>query len=148
MKVVLLDDVKALGKRGQVVEVAEGYARNFLLPRNLVAEANAGALAIIAQQKKALEKREAVVLAEARDLASKIEQTPLALKMKAGGNGKLFGAITNTDVADAIASSLAVSVDKHKIEIKNHIKALGSFPVEIKLHKNVVAKATITVIAA
>lgn len=148
MKVILLSDVKALGKKGAVVEVAEGYARNFLLPRNLAAEANKGTLTVLTEQKKAQEKRDQQVLAEAQELASKIEQTPLAVKAKAGGNGKLFGAITNADVADAINHALAVPVDKHKIEIKSQIKALGSYPVEIKLHKNVVAKATISVVAA
>jgi large subunit ribosomal protein L9 len=148
MKVILLGDVKALGKKGDVVEVAEGYARNFLLPRNLASEANKGALAAHADQKRAQEKREAQTLADAKELASKIESTQLAVKAKAGGNGKLFGAVTNADVADAIATALAVDVDKHKIEIKSQIKALGSYPVEIKLHRNVVAKATISVVSA
>ncbi|MGC2130848.1 MAG: 50S ribosomal protein L9 [Candidatus Aquilonibacter sp.] len=148
MKVILLSDVKALGKKGDVVDVAEGYARNFLLPRNLVSEANKGALAVHADQKRAVEKREAQTLAEAKELASKIESTQLAVKAKAGGNGKLFGAVTNADVASAIATTLAVDVDKHKIEIKSQIKALGTYPVEIKLHRNVVAKATINVVSA
>jgi large subunit ribosomal protein L9 len=148
MKVILLSDVKALGKKGDVVDVAEGYARNFLLPRSLVSEANKGALALHADQKRALEKREAQTLADAKELATKIESTQLAVKAKAGGNGKLFGAVTNADVASAIANTLAVDVDKHKIEIKSQIKALGSYPVEIKLHRNVVAKATINVVSA
>jgi large subunit ribosomal protein L9 len=148
MKVILLSDVKTLGKKGDVVEVAEGYGRNFLLPRNLASEANKGALAAHADQKRAQEKREAQTLADAKELATKIENTALAVKAKAGGNGKLFGAVTNADVADAIATALAVDVDKHKIEIKSQIKALGSYPVEIKLHRNVVAKATISVVSA
>jgi len=148
MKVILLGDVKALGKKGDVVEVAEGYARNFLLPRNLASEANKGALAAHADQKRANEKKEAQSLSDAKDLANKIEQTKLAVKAKAGGNGKLFGAVTNADVADAIHDALSVAVDKHKIEIKSQIKALGAYPVEVKLHKNVVAKATINVVAA
>ena len=148
MKVILLSDVKTLGKKGDVVEVAEGYGRNFLLPRSLASEANKGALALHADQKRAQEKREAQTLADAKELATKIESTQLAVKVKAGGNGKLFGAITNTDVADAISTALAVDVDKHKIEIKSQIKALGSYPVEIKLHRNVVAKATISVVSA
>jgi large subunit ribosomal protein L9 len=148
MKVILLSDVKALGKKGDVVDVAEGYARNFLLPRSLVSEANKGALAVHADQKRAVEKREAQTLADAKELATKIESTQLAVKAKAGGNGKLFGAVTNADIASAIASTLAVDVDKHKIEIKSQIKALGSYPVEIKLHRNVVAKATINVVSA
>ena len=148
MKVILLSDVKALGKKGDVVEVAEGYGRNFLLPRSLASEANKGSLAAHADQKRAQEKRDAQHLADAKELASKLEQTQLAVKAKAGGNGKLFGAVTNADVADAIHSALSVPIDKHKIEIKSQIKALGSYPVEIKLHKNVVAKATISVVAA
>jgi large subunit ribosomal protein L9 len=148
MKVILLSDVKTLGKKGDVVDVAEGYGRNFLLPRSLASEANKGALAAHADQKRAQEKREAQTLADAKELATKIETTQLAVKAKAGGNGKLFGAVTNADVADAIANALAVDVDKHKIEIKSQIKALGSYPVEIKLHRNVVAKATISVVSA
>ncbi len=148
MKVILLGDVKALGKKGEVVEVAEGYARNFLLPRNLASEANRGSLAAHADQKRANEKKEAQQLADAKDLADKIEQTKLAVKAKAGGNGKLFGAVTNADVANAIHDALSVAVDKHKIEIKSQIKALGAYPVEVKLHKNVVAKATINVVSA
>jgi len=148
MKVILLGDVKALGKKGDVVEVAEGYARNFLLPRSLASEANKGALAAHADQKRANEKKEAQQLADAKELANKLEQTKLAVKAKAGGNGKLFGAVTNADVADAIHDALSVSVDKHKIEIKSQIKALGAYPVEVKLHKNVVAKATINVVSA
>ncbi len=148
MKVVLLSDVASLGKKGDVVEVAEGYARNFLVPRKFATEASKGALAVLGDQRKAQERRDAQQLADARDLASRLEASKLAVKAKAGGNGKLFGAVTNADVADAIHDSLSVSIDKHKIEIKNQIKALGSYPVEIKLHKNVVAKTTVDVVAA
>lgn len=148
MKVILLSDVKTLGKKGDVVEVAEGYGRNYLVPRALASEANKGALALHADQKRAQERRDAQTLADAQEIATKIESTPLAVKVKAGGNGKLFGAVTNADVADAIASALSIDVDKHKIEFKSQIKALGSYPVEIKLHRNVVAKATISVVSA
>jgi len=148
MKVILLEDVKTLGKKGDVVEVAEGYGRNYLLPRSLASEANKGALAAHADQKRAQEKREAQTLQDAKSLADQIEQSTLAVRAKAGGNGKLFGAVTNADVADAIHDALSVAVDKHKIEIKSQIKALGAYPVEIKLHKNVVAKATINVVSA
>jgi large subunit ribosomal protein L9 len=148
MKLVLLSDVKALGKVGDVVDVAEGYGNNFLLPRKLAVEANKGAMALLEAQKKAQIKREAQTLAEAKTLAERLETAKIAVSAKAGGNGKLFGAVTNGDVADAIERELAVIVDRHKIEIKTSIKALGSYPVEIKLHKNVVAKATLSVIAA
>ena len=148
MKLILLSDVKALGKQGQVVEVAEGYARNFLLPRKLAAEANKGALAMLDDQKRAQAKRDAESLAQTKELAALLESKSVAVPAKAGGNGKLFGAVTNADVADAIEKAFNVEVDKHKIEIKSQIKALGAYPVEVKLHKNVVAKATINVVAA
>jgi len=148
MKLVLLSDVKALGKTGEIVDVAEGYANNFLLPRKLAVEANKSAMAVLEAQKKAAHKREAQSLAEAKTLAEKLEAAKIAVSAKAGGNGKLFGAVTNADVADAIARELDVNLDRHKIEIKSAIKALGSYPVEIKLHKNVVAKATLSVVAA
>ncbi len=148
MKVILLDDVASLGHKGDVVDVAEGYARNFLLPRSLAREASKGALAVLGEQKKAHDKREAQVLADARELASRIEAAKLAVAARAGGNGKLFGAVTNADVAAAIAAAISVPIDKHKVDIKRQIKSLGSYPVEVKLHKSVVAKTTVDVVAS
>ncbi len=148
MKLVLFTDVKALGKRGDVVDVADGYARNFLLPRKLAGEADKGALARLDAQARAQERRQSQELAEAQALASRLESAKLAVKAKAGGNGKLFGAVTNADVASAIAGALSIEIDKHKIELLSQIKALGSYPVEIKLHKNVVAKAVVDVLPA
>ena len=148
MKLILLGDVKALGKKGQIVEVAEGYARNFLLPRGLATEASKGALTMLDEQKKAKVKREAQALDETKQLAKLLESKPVAVRAKAGGNGKLFGAVTNADIATAISAAFSVAVDKHKIEVKNSIKALGSYPVEIRLGKNIVAKTTVSVVAA
>ncbi len=148
MKLVLFEDVTALGKRGDVVDVADGYARNFLLPRKLAGEADKGALAQLDAQHKAKERRTALELAEAQALAARIESAKLAVKAKAGGNGKLFGAVTNADVASAIAGALSIEVDRHKIELRSQIKALGSYPVEIRLHKNVVAKTMVDVVSA
>jgi large subunit ribosomal protein L9 len=147
VKLVLLSDVKTLGKKGDVVDVADGYARNFLLPRKLAGEADRGALAQLDAQHQARRRREAQELAEARALAARIESAKLTVRAKAGGSGKLFGAITNADVASAIAAVLAIEVDKHKIGLGNQIKSLGTYAVEIKLHKSVVAKATVDVVA-
>lgn len=148
MKLILLGDVKALGKKGDLVDVAEGYARNFLLPRKLAIEANKGALTMLTEQKKASQKREAQMLAETQEMAKLLESKPVAVRAKAGGNGRLFGTVTNADIAEAITQTFSVSVDKHKIEVKNAIKALGSYPVEIRLGKNIVAKTTVSVVAA
>jgi large subunit ribosomal protein L9 len=148
MKLVLYSDVKALGKRGDVVDVADGYARNFLLPRKLAGEADKGALAQLDAQQKAHQRREAQELADARALAARLESATLTIEAKAGENGKLFGAVTNADVAGAIARSLSVAIDKHKIELAGQIKAIGSYPVEIRLNKNVIARAAVDVVRA
>lgn len=148
MKVILLGDVKALGHKGEVVDVAEGYARNYLLPRSLAREASKGALAVLGEQKKAGQRREAQLLADAQMLSQRITAAKLAIPVRAGSNGKLFGAVTNADVAAAINVALSAAIDKHKIEIKGQIKSLGSYPVEVRLHKNVVAKATVDVVSA
>jgi large subunit ribosomal protein L9 len=148
VRLILLTDVEALGKRGDVVDVADGYARNFLLPRKLAGEADKGALAQLDAQHRAVQRRESQELADARSLAERLESAKLAIPAKAGENGKLFGAVTNADVAAAIAAALSVAIDKHKIELAGQIKALGSYPVEIKIHKNVVAKATVDVVPA
>jgi large subunit ribosomal protein L9 len=148
MKLILLSDVKALGKKGDLVDVAEGYARNFLLPRKLATEANKGALTMLSEQKAAKQKREAQQVAETQEMAKLLESKPVAVRAKAGGNGRLFGTVTNADIAEAISQTFSVSVDKHKIEVKNAIKALGTYPIEIRLGKNIVAKTTVSVVAA
>jgi large subunit ribosomal protein L9 len=147
MKVILLEDVKALGRRGDVVDVAEGYAQNFLLPKGLAAEASKGALASLDQQKKAQARREAEERAAAEALAKLLESKPVHVTAKAGGNGKLFGAITNAQIAESIAATFDVTLDRHKIELKDAIKALGSYPVSVRLGKNIVAKTTVNVVA-
>ncbi|HEY1726834.1 MAG TPA: 50S ribosomal protein L9 [Candidatus Baltobacteraceae bacterium] len=148
MRVILLSDVKALGKRGAIVEVAEGYANNFLIPKKLAAEASAGALATLEQQNKAKAKRQAEDLAQSQELARILESKPLSVQARAGGNGKLFGTITNAQIADAIQRSFDIALDRHKIELKTPIKAVGTYPVEVKLGNNVTAKATVEVVPA
>ncbi len=148
MKLILLDDVKTLGKAGAVVEVAEGYARNFLLPRKLAAEASKGTLSVLADKKRAQSKRENEALAATKSLAELLESKPVSVRAKCGGNGRLFGAVTNGHIADAIRDVFDVAVDRHKIDQKAGIKALGSYPVEIRLGNNIVAKTTVNVVAA
>ena len=148
MRVILLGDVKSLGKTGTVVEVAEGYANNYLIPKKLAAEASSGALATLEQQKKAKAKRHAEDVAQAQELARLLESKTLSVPARAGGNGKLFGTITNAQIADAIQRNFDVALDRHKIELKTPIKAVGTYPIEVKLGNNVTAKATIEVVAA
>jgi len=147
MEVILREHVEHLGNRGDVVKVAEGYARNFLLPRKLATEASKGALSALDEQKKAHDKREAESLAETRAMAELLESKPVVVRAKAGGSGRLFGAVTTADVARAFAQTFSVPVDKHKIEMKTAIKSVGTYPVEIRLGRSVVAKATVDVVA-
>jgi large subunit ribosomal protein L9 len=148
MRVILLTDIKSLGTAGAVVDVTDGYARNYLLPRKLAAEASLGAIAMLEAKRRSKARQDAEELAEAQALAGKLEGAQLNVAVKAGGNGRLFGTVTGADVAQAIASEFSVEVDRHKIELPDAIKALGSYPVEIKLAKNVVAKTTIKVVPA
>jgi large subunit ribosomal protein L9 len=148
MKIILLSDVKPLGSTGTVVEVADGYARNFLLPRGLAAEASKGSLALLEQQRRAKARRDAEAVANAEALGKQLDDLTLTVPVKAGGNGRLFGAVTNANVADAIHAALGVEIDRHKIDVPENIKSLGSYPVEIRLAKNIVSKTTVKVVAA
>jgi len=146
MKVILLSDVASLGKRGAVVNVADGYANNFLFPRKYAAEASDGALKMLEQQNKAKARKQAEEVANAQEVATQLEATTLKVTAKAGGNGRLFGTITNANVAEAIREQLAVTIDRHKIEMKDGIKALGTYAVQIRLGSNIIAKTSVQVV--
>jgi large subunit ribosomal protein L9 len=148
MKVILMSDVKPLGTTGAVVDVAAGYARNYLLPRGLAAEASQGAIALLEQQKRAKSRREAEAQADAENLAKVLEGKQILVSAKSGGNGRLFGTVTSAQVAEAISTELNLAVDRHKIEMPDNIKSLGSYPVEIKLGKGIIAKTTVKVVPA
>ena len=147
MKLILLDDVKALGTKGTVVDVAEGYARNFLLPRKLAAEASKGELAKLAEQKKAQNKREAETRAQAEALKAQLEAKTVSVPAKSGENGKLFGAITSTQIAEAVNAAFGVEIDRHKIELKESLKSLGVYNVPLRIAKNLIATLKIEVVA-
>jgi large subunit ribosomal protein L9 len=148
MKVILLNDVKSLGTTGVVLEVADGYARNYLLPRGLAAEASKGSLALLEQQRKAKARRDAEAIADAQELAGKLEAAVISVSAKSSGNGRLFGGVTNANVSEAIHRDLGIEIDRHKIEVPDNIKSLGSYPIEIRLGKSIVAKTTVKVVAA
>lgn len=146
MKIILLQDVKKLGKRGDLVEVAEGYARNFLFPRKLAAEATQGSINQLEQEKSALNRKKAKELEAAQVLAKKLSNTQLTLSVKAGDQGKLFGSITNKDISEALGKQHQVTVDRRKVELGEPIKALGTYEVAIKLVPEVEAKLVIKVV--
>jgi large subunit ribosomal protein L9 len=147
VKVILTNDVKPLGSRGAVVDVKDGYANNFLLPQRLAVPATPGAMKQLEQLQHAKKRKQAEEVANAQEVADKLETMTLRVGAKAGGNGRLFGTVTNANVADAIQEQLGITIDRHKIEMKDGIKALGTYPVEIRLGNNVLAKSAIQVVA-
>ncbi|HTJ24863.1 MAG TPA: 50S ribosomal protein L9 [Candidatus Limnocylindria bacterium] len=147
MKVILTSDVKPLGTRGQLVDVKDGYANNYLLRQNLAVVATPGAMKQLEQQQNAKKRKQAEEVANAQEVATQLEQTTIRVPAKAGGNGRLFGTVTNAQVADALLEQLGVTIDRHKIEMKDGIKALGTYPVEIRLGNNIVAKSAVQVVA-
>ena len=147
MKVVLLEDVKSLGKKGDVVEVKEGYARNFLFPQKKGVEATQGNLTTLKHQKENEAKLAAEQLAAARELAEQVEKFNLELKIKGGEGGKTFGSVSGKEIADELKKASGLDVDKKKIVLAEPIKKFGEYEVPLKLHKDVTAKLKVKVIA-
>ena len=148
MKVNLLQDVKSLGKKGELVSASDGYARNYLFPRGLAKEANAQAMNEFNNKAQAQKFHAAEQLQAARDTAAGLEGKTVKITAKAGANGKLFGSVTSKDVAAALKSQFGVETDKRKIALQEEIKAFGTFTAEIKIHKDVSAKIYIQVTEA
>lgn len=146
MKVVLLEDVKSLGKKGELVNTSDGYARNYLLPRKLAKEANAQAMN---ELKNAAESKAFKIKTDtenAKAAAAKLQDKTIKIQARAGQKGKLFGKVTAKEVAEAISRQFNVDVDKRKVTIDGDIKAFGSYKAEIKLYTGVVATVTVMVI--
>ena len=148
MKVILLQDVKKLGNKGDVVNVNDGYARNFLLPRNLASEATQEAMNVLKQEKKAQAKKEQEELEAAQQLEKELKNKKVTIAVKAGEGGRLFGSVSNKDIAKAIASQLKYKIDRRKILLEEPIRILGSQQVPIKIHSNVTAHLTVQVTEA
>lgn len=147
MKVVLLQDVKALGKKGDVVEVKEGYAKNMLLPKKLGIEATPKALNDLKLQKANADKKAAEALAAAKELGAKLESAPVKVAVKMGAGGKVFGSVSTKEIAEAIQKELGLEVDKKKISTDGAIKDAGTYTVGVKLHPEVTAKVKVLVAA-
>lgn len=145
MKVVLLKDVPGLGTRGQVRDVRDGYARNYLLPRGLAAEATAGNVRSLEGQKKAVEDRTKRERDDAEQLAAQLSQTLIEIRVRAGEGGRLFGAVTAQNVADALAGQ-GVRVSKKQVELDDPIKTAGSYKVPIRISQGVVAQVDLNVV--
>jgi large subunit ribosomal protein L9 len=133
MKVILQQDVKGQGKKGQMVEVAEGYGRNYLLPRGLAVPATADAMNTMRLQEKAKRAEEARLKAEALDMAERLKNVQVKVAARAGANGKLFGAVTSKEVSDALKDQHNIDIGKQKIVLEEPIKAYGSYQLKAKL---------------
>lgn len=147
MKVILLQDVKGSGKKDQILEVAEGYARNFLLPRKLAREATAEALNSIEKAKEAQQHREDVKKAEADHKARELKGKLVVVKAKAGEGGRLYGSVTAQEIADALREQHGIDVDRRKIELEEPIRAAGQTTFGIRLSAGVVTRMLLNVVA-
>lgn len=148
MEIVLLEDVKTLGKKGQIVKVNDGYARNFILPKKLGVEATSKNLNDLKLQKANEARVAAEQLAAAKELAEKIEKLSVTLTMKAGENGKAFGSISGKEIAAAAADQLKLEIDKKKLVLPEPLKTFGTHQVPIKLHRDVTAKLAVKIVEA
>ncbi len=144
MKVILLQDVKGKGKKGQMIEVSDGYARNFMLPKKMAMEATADAINTMRMNDKATQERIAREKAEALAVSKQLREMTLVVKAKGGGAGRLFGSVTNAEIADALAKS-GVKLDKRKIVISETIKNVGTYTVTCKLGYEISAPLTVKI---
>ena len=145
MKVILLEDVKALGKKGQIVNVNDGYARNFILPKKLGLEANNKNLNDLKLKKAKDEKIAQEQLEEAQELGKKIEAGKVELAIKVGEGGRTFGSVSTKEIAAAVKEQMGYDIDKKKIQLKEAIKTLGTHNVPVKLHTKVTAELKVVV---
>lgn len=147
MKVILLSDVKGTGKKDQIVEVSDGYARNFLLPRKLAREATNEALNAIDTAKRAAKHRDDVKREQAEQKARELKGKVVVLRLRAGENGRLYGSVTNEQIADALREQHGVEVDKRKIELEEPVKAVGQVLATVRLAAGVSTRMIVNIVA-
>ncbi len=145
MEIILLEDVKSLGKKGEIVKVNDGYARNFILPKKLGVEKTDKAMHELKLQKAAEAKRQQEILEEAQALAKNIEAGSITLKIKAGEGGRTFGSVSTKEIAVALKEQLKLEVDKKKLQLADPIRNFGTYHVPVRLHPKVTAEITVKV---
>lgn len=145
MKVILQQEVKKVGKKGDIIEVSEGYARNYLLPQKLAIPATNSNVNNAQQQKDAEQRKIQRAVDEARVMASQLSKVEVTLSVKTGEGGKMFGSVTAKDIADALVAQQGIDLDKRKIELKDAIKSPGTYPIAIKIHPEVSAQIQVHV---
>lgn len=146
MKVILLENVKGLGKKGELVKAKDGYARNFLLPKGKAKEATQGNVKELKERKKAKKIKKEEELEEAKELAEKISSLTVKIKSKSGEGGKLFGSVTTKDIATKLKKQHNIKIDKRKIVLDDNIKSLGARFVKVKVYPDVIAKLKVEVV--
>ena len=145
MKVILMQDVKGKGKKGQMIEVSDGYARNYMLPRKIATEATADAVNTMRMNNKAAAEKAARERAEALEISKKLRDMTLVVTAKGGGAGRLFGSVTNQEIADALQKKTGIKLDKRKIIISDPIKNIGTYTVTCKLGYEINAPLTVKI---
>ena len=145
MKVILLQDVKSKGKKGQMLEISDGYARNFLLPKKLAIEATPDAINTMRMNDKAAAERAAKERAEALEISHKLREMTLVVTAKGGGAGKLFGSVTSQEIADALKAKSGITIEKRKIVLSDSIKNVGTYTVQCKLGYEITAPLTVKI---
>lgn len=145
MKVILTQDIKGRGKKGQLVEVSDGYARNFLMPRGLAQEATKENLNVMHGKQEAEAYKKQMALDDAKELAKKLGELTVEIKAKSGENGKLFGSVTSKEIVEELLGAHHIKIDKKKLVLPDGIKTLGTTEVEIKLHPGVSARLKVSV---
>ncbi len=146
-KLILTHEVTGLGAPGDVVEVRDGYARNYLLPRGLATAWTSGAQKQVDAIRTARRKREIATVEDARAVRDALQASTVRVAVRSGGNGRLFGSVTTADIADAVAAAGGPALDRRKIEVPQPIKALGAYKVQVRLHEQVVANLAVEVVA-
>ena len=147
MKVILTEDIKGVGKKDEIINANDGYARNFLLPRKLAVEANAQNMALLQGRKDSANFKKEQEKENAIKLKDKLSKIMLKIKVKAGGNGKIFGSITSKEISTELKNQYSLEVDKKKILLKEPIKEIGVFNIEIKLYEGIIGKLKIDIIS-
>ena len=147
MKVILLQDIKGVGKKDQIINANDGYARNYLFPKKLAVEANAGNLGNLKAKQESNQYRKDVEKEEATKLANKLKDITLVLKVKAGENGKIFGGVTSKEISENLKAQYKIEIDKKKIILSETIKVLGTTIVDIKLYEGTIGKLKVQIIA-
>lgn len=145
MKLILLADIKGVGKKDDVINASDGYARNFLLPRKLAVLADSGNMSKLNDKKASQAHKKELELNEAKQIAEKINKIELQIKVKAGENGKIFGGVTNKEISEELKKAYNIEIDKKKILLKENIKNLGEFNIDIRLAEGIVAKLTVMI---